>query len=138
MHRFIFAIAVLVLLATAPAASAQIYKCNGPAGPIFTDKVCGPEATKVEIEETSGLGGVYDETIAELAKDKAQREAERTAANRLKANPTVINNQFTTVNTEPAGYWLNNPYLRPLHRPRPRPEPKPEPAVPGTLGKPKK
>ena len=129
MRVFKTAITVLVALTGTSVGVADIYKCDGPDGPIFTDQVCGPEATTIQHEETSGLGGVYDDAKAEQERNRAQRQAEREAANNLKTNPTVINNQFSTFNTEPAGYWPSRPYSRP-----PRPEPRPA-SPPGTLEK---
>lgn len=139
MNRYITGIAFLASMAITTAASAVVYKCDGPDGPIFSDRECGPEAATVDIEETSGLGGVYEETIAELAKDKARREAEREAAKSRKPNTTIINNQYTTLGTEPYGYWPNRPYFRPGHRPRPEPRPelRPTPA-PSTLVRPRR
>jgi hypothetical protein len=49
-------LALLVFLAS-PTAMAQVYKCDGPDGPIFSDQECGPRAEVVIIDETSGLGG---------------------------------------------------------------------------------
>ena len=137
MNRYGPILVTLITLAITPVASAQIYKCDGPNGPIFTDRVCGPDAASVEIADTSGLSGVSDETKAELAKRRADREQARAENRKLKSNRTVINNQYTTINTEPAGRWLNYPYWRP------KPE-KPEPpqvtprAPPSTIGRPRK
>ena len=110
MNRHRPYLVMLITLAFIPVASAQIFKCDGPNGPIYTDRECGPDATNVEIAESSGLSGVSEETKAELAKRKADREQARAEDRKLKKNRTVINNQYTTVNTEPAGRWLNRPY----------------------------
>ena len=137
MNRYSPILVTLIALVFTPVASAQIYKCDGPDGPIYTDRVCGPDAANVEISESSGLSGVSDETKAGLAKRKADREQARAEDRKLKSNRTVINNQYTTVNTEPVGRWLNHPYWRP------RPE-KPKPpqvtprSPPSTLGRPRK
>lgn len=137
MNRYGPVLVTLIALAVTPMATAQIYKCDGPNGPIFTDRVCGPDAASVEIADTSGLSGVSDETKAELAKRKADREQARAEDRKLEKNRTVINNQYTTINTEPAGRWLNLPYWRPRpERPEP-PEVTPTP-LPSTLGRPRK
>jgi len=115
---------VLISLVIAPVATAKIYKCDGPDGPVYTDWECGPDATKVEVLDTSGLGGITEETKAELARKKADREEAR---NR-KDGGTVINNQYTTINTQPEGYWVGRPYLRKPHR-----EPRPPAVVPTPL-----
>ena len=74
-----FAILLAPFLAT-PAA-AQVYRCGGPDGPVYTDRPCGPE---VIIEDrTAGLGGqVSLATRADLRAKKAQR-AERRFTNAL-------------------------------------------------------
>ncbi len=112
---------VLIALASlliSPMAIAEIYKCDGPDGPVYTDRECGPDAASVELAETSGLSGVSDETKADLARKKADR-AEAKANN----SPSPVNNyQFTTINTEPAGRWLRRPYWKPHDRPYDKPE----------------
>ena len=135
MNRYSPLLIALIVLVLIPVASAQIYKCDGPNGPIYTDRECGPDAANIEISESSGLSGVSEETKAELAKKKADRAQAREEDHNLKKNRTVINNQYTTINTEPSGRWLY-PY-------RPRPE-KPKPPLvtprspPSTLGRPRK
>ena len=74
--------------------------------PIYTDRECGPDATNVELSDTSGVGGVSDETKAELAQKKADREKSRNLDN----NANVNNNQYNTLSTEPAGRWTRRPY----------------------------
>ena len=126
-------IVALITLAITPIATAQIFKCDGPDGPIYTDRPCGPDATNVEVSDTSGLSGVSDETKAELAQRKADRDKDREADRRLKENRTVINNNFTTVNSEPSGRWLNYPYLRPKPE-RPQQPVVPPRSPPSTIG----
>ena len=137
MSRYKTALVILVTLATSPMATAQIYKCDGPDGPIYTDRECGPGSESVELSDTSGLSGVSDETKAELAARKADREQAREEERKRNNNRTVINNQYTTINTEPAGRWL---YPRPW-RPKPEkpevPEVSPRP-LPSQLGRPRK
>ena len=96
----------LIALAFTPVASAQIFKCDGPDGPVYTDRECGPDATNVELSDTSGVGGVSDETKAELAQKKANRKE----ANNLNNNAAVNNNQYNTLSAEPAGRWTRRPY----------------------------
>jgi len=110
-----------------PLATADIYKCDGPDGPVFTDWECGPDAIHVELSDSSGLGGITDETRAELAEKKASREKSRNRVNKT----TVINNQYTTINTPPVGYWPSRPYWRKKHhdmRPE-KPAPTPLPST---------
>jgi hypothetical protein len=137
MKRYITGLVVLIALAISPMATAKIFKCNGPDGPIFTDRECGPDATNVELADTSGLVGISDETKTELAEKKAEREAQRKEALQSKGNKTVINNQFTTINTEPAGYWWRRPFRPPGYDRPQRPPATPTP-LPSTLGKPRR
>ena len=124
----------LLTLAISPLTSAEIFKCNGPDGPIFTDRKCGPDATSVEVSDSSGLTGVSDETKTELAAKKAAREKAREEIRKRNNNRTVINNQYIT-NTEPAGRWLAPYYWRPKPErpelPVDRPRPLPLPSSPG-------
>jgi len=104
----------IVTLAISPMAIAEIFKCNGPDGPIYTDKKCGPDAASVELTESSGLSGVSDEAKADLARKKAERAEARANSSTTSA---VNNYQFNTVNTEPAGRWLRRPYRKPHDKP---------------------
>ena len=108
MNRYRPILIILIALAFTPVASAQIFKCDGPDGPIYTDRECGPNATNVEIDDTSGVSGVSDETKAELAQKKADRDKSRNSG----TNATVNNNQYNTLSTEPAGRWTRRPYER--------------------------
>jgi len=115
----------VTLMAMSSAALAKVYKCDGPNGPIYTDRECGPNATSIEFTESSGISGVSDEVKAELARKKAEREK---AVTDLELNPNANTTyQFNTINTEPAGYWLPGSFWRPGNRPpqRPRPPQKP-------------
>ena len=54
-HRIsLFTLTALITLVITPAAVAEIYKCDGPDGPIFSDKKCGSDAANVELPESSG------------------------------------------------------------------------------------
>lgn len=137
MNRDKLALITLIIMAVSPLATAQIYRCDGPDGPVYTDRKCSPDAKSIEVTDSSGLTGVSDETKAELAAKKAQREQAREESLKLNNNRTVINNQFTTINTEPEGRWL---YPRPW-RPKPvkpeKPVVSPTP-LPSTIGRPGK
>ena len=106
-------ISVLVVLAISPLATAQIYKCDGPDGPVYSDRECGPDAATVELAETSGVSGVSDETKAELAQKRTEREEARTTNSNASTNS---NYQYNTANTEPAGRWIR-PYRKPGSNP---------------------
>lgn len=121
MNSYRTLLVALVSLAITPAATAEIYKCDGPDGPVYTDRECGPDATNVEISDTSGLGAITEETKAELAKKKADREDAR----KRNEGDTVINNQYTTINTQPERYWTGRPYIR-----KPPLDPQPPPVAP--------
>jgi len=99
------ALIALIALAITPMATAQVYRCDGPDGPVFSDRKCGPDATNVELSESSGLSGVSDESKAELAKKKADREQARNSNN----NGAVISNRNSALATEPAGRWERYP-----------------------------
>jgi hypothetical protein len=136
MNSYKLILIALILIAFTRGSVAEIYRCDGPDGPIFSDHKCGPDAANVELADTSGLTGVTDEIKAELAQKKADREREREEIRKLNNNRTVINNQYTTVNTQPYGGWLN-PYWRPKpEKPKP-PVVKPKP-LPSTLGRPRR
>ena len=79
----------LILLANASVAMAQIYKCDGPEGPVYSDTECGPNAATVELSESAGLTGISDEELSELAEKKSDRDQAR---NR-NTEGTVIENQ---------------------------------------------
>jgi hypothetical protein len=81
----------LILLANASLAMAQIYKCDGPEGPVYSDTECEPNAATVDVLESSGLTGISDEELSELAEKKSDRDQAR---NR-NTEGTVIENQST-------------------------------------------
>jgi hypothetical protein len=119
----------LIALAITPMATAQVYKCDGPDGPVYSDRKCGPDATHVELSKTSGVSGVSDETKAELAEKKANREQ----AHNRNIDQTEFSNRNSTVTTEPAGRWVRNPRRltdRDVSRdPKPRIQPIPRTGV---------
>lgn len=105
MNRNGTTLILLISLAITPLASAQIYKCDGPDGPIYSDQECGPGATNVEVAETSGVSGVSEETKTELAAKKAERNDVKTskssAVENVAGNKEVIFGQ--------AGEWEGDP-----------------------------
>jgi len=105
----------LVALVITPAAVAQIYKCDGPDGPIYSDKECGPDAANVDVLESSGLSGVTEQDKNALAEKKLEREQAREQAQSRNQQGTVVNNQNNTYNTENPGRWV-----RGRNRPRDR------------------
>ena len=85
-HRAsLITLVALAALAITPAAVAQIYKCDGPDGPIYSDRKCGADAANVELLESSGLSGVTEQDKANLAEKKLEREQEREQARRKPA-----------------------------------------------------
>ena len=134
MNGYKLALITLIILAISPLATAEIYKCDGPDGPIYTDRKCGPDARSVEVSDTSGLSGVSEETKAELAARKAEREQAREESRKRGNNRTVINNQYTTLNTEPAGRWLYPRSWRPKPGKPEQPVVSPKP-LPSKIGR---
>jgi len=84
-------ITALIVLGNASVAMAQIYKCDGPDGPIYSDRECAPSAATVELSESAGLTGISDEELSELAEKKSDRDKARNRNN----ESTVIENQST-------------------------------------------
>jgi hypothetical protein len=116
----------LTTLVITPAAVAKIYKCNGPDGPIYTDRECGPDAEDVELLESSGLSGVTEEDKRVLAEKKLEREQVQSRNQR----GTVVNNQNNTYATESAGRWVRG-RNRPVNRDKPITLPaRPRPVTP--------
>ena len=103
-HRTsLFTLITLITLVITPAAVAEIYKCDGPDGPIYSDKKCGSDAANVEVLESSGMSGVSEQDKADLAEKKQEREQEREQAQNQKG--TEVNNQNNVYTTEDPGYW---------------------------------
>jgi hypothetical protein len=93
----------LTALAIAPVTVAEIYKCDGPDGPVYSDQKCGSEASSVELQESSGLSGVSEQDKADLAEKKLEREQERKQAPSQTQQGIVVNNQNTVYTTENPG-----------------------------------
>ncbi len=98
----------LVTLVITPAAVAEIYKCDGPDGPIYSDKKCGSDAANVELPESSGLSGVSEQDKADLAEKKQEREQEREQAQSQNQKGSEVNNQNNVYATEDPGYWVRD------------------------------
>lgn len=130
MNIYQFTLVTLVALAITPLAAAEIYKCDGPDGPIFSDQKCGADAARVQIEDTSGLSGVTEKTKADLAEKKLAREQARGSN-----NYDVVNNAQNNLNsTESPGRWVRGQgQVREALKDRPvtgRPVPVNRPAIP--------
>jgi hypothetical protein len=113
-HRTgLITLVTLVTLVITPAAAAKIYKCDGPDGPVYSDRECGPNAANVVIQESSGLSGVTEEDKSALAEKKLAREEEREKERELtrsrRQQTTVINNQYSTYTSGYPGRWLLGP-----------------------------
>ena len=77
-HRTsLFTLITLIALVITPVAVAEIFKCNGPDGPIYSDRDCGQDAENVELLDTSGLSGVSEQDKSDLAEKKLEREQAR-------------------------------------------------------------
>ena len=106
MNRYrasLITLVTLTALAIAPVTVAEIYKCDGPDGPVYSDRKCGSEAENVELQESSGLSGVTELDKANLAEKKLEREQEQEQAPSQNQQGIVVNNQnnvYTTENPE--------------------------------------
>jgi hypothetical protein len=98
----------LITLVITPAAVAEIYKCDGPDGPIYSDKKCGSDAANVEVLESSGMSGVSEQDKADLAEKKQERELEREQAQSRNQQDNEVNNQNNIYPTEDPGYWVRD------------------------------
>ncbi len=98
----------LITLVITPAAVAEIYKCDGPDGPIYSDKKCGSDAANVELLESSGLSGVSEQDKIKLAEKKQEREQEREQAQSRNQQDNEVNNQNNVSTTEDPGYWVRD------------------------------
>ena len=139
-HRTsLFTLITLVTLAITPAAVAEIYKCDGPDGPIYSDKKCGSDAANVELLESSGLSGVSEQDKINLAEKKQEREQEREQAQSQNQKGNVVNNQSDAYITENPGIWVQdqnrvrdrvNANTLPAKQPSAKPQPATLPAKP--------
>ena len=134
-HRIsLITLVTLVTLVITPTAVAQIYKCDGPDGPVYSDVECGPDAANVDLVESSGLSGVSEQDKNMLAEKKLEREQEREQARSQNQQGSAVNNQNNIYATESPGVWNRprdriNPNTLPA-KPRPVTLPaKPRPAI---------
>lgn len=97
---------IFALLLLSPAV-AEIYKCDGPDGPIFSDVKCGPAASELDLSDslqTSGLGvpvtAAAQTSLAE-AKSRRQRGHYINRINdRRNADIAVIDAQIAALNRQ--------------------------------------
>ena len=108
MKRHRISLFTLITLVITPAVAAEIYKCDGPDGPIYSDKKCGSDAANVELLESSGLSGVSEQDKADLAEKKQERELEQEQARNRNQQDNVVNNQNNVSTTEDPGYWVRD------------------------------
>ena len=108
-HRTsLFTLITLITLVISPAVVADIYKCDGPDGPIYSDKKCGSDAANVELTQSSGLSGVSEKDKEALAEKKLEREQARKQAQSQNQQSTAVNNQNNAYTTEDPGYWARD------------------------------
>lgn len=100
MNIYRFFIIAFIVLANAPVAMAQIYKCDGPDGPVYSDRKCAPSAATVELSESSGLSGVSDEEMSELADKKASRDQARNRNNEGIVDKSQRTMELSTYNNQ--------------------------------------
>jgi len=139
MSRHRASLITLVTLATlviTPAITAQIYKCDGPDGPVYSDRKCGSDAANVELQESSGLSGVTEQDKADLAERKLEREQEREQARGQDQQGSAVNNQNNVYTEDDPGYWVRDgDRLRNLDKAKILPG-KTQPATPPTEPRP--
>ena len=115
-HRTsLFTLITLITLVITPAAVAEIYKCDGPDGPIYSDKKCGSDAANVEIRESSGLSGVTEQDKSKLAEKKLERQQanlERQQTLNRDQQATTVDDQSNAYPTENPGHWVDGQYRR--------------------------
>lgn len=120
-----------VLLLAAPAVQAEIYRCDGPQGPVYADKPCSEQAEVVTVDEaSSGISmGPSEEVRDYLASQREERASEREERQRMQAARPAA--PVTVPVYESEGYpvyWPNAGYPNRPIRPRP-PRPGPEPPI---------
>jgi len=122
----------LILLANASVAMAQIYKCDGPEGPVYSDRECEPNAATVDVLDTSGLVGISEDDKAVLAEKKTARDQ---AENLNHTNDDALMvNQNDTLTTQNNGrsvrgrdqlkQRIDSGVAAPLPAAQPRPRPR--------------
>ena len=132
-HRVhLITLVTLATLTITPATVAEVYKCEGPDGPIYSDRKCGPEAANVELQQSSGLSGVTEQDISDLAERKREREKKHEQARSKNQQSSVPNQQVEVYTVEDPGYWDTDANrLRKRDNPNILPD-RPQPATPPT------
>ena len=130
---------LLIILAFVSTAEAQIYRCETPAGTVFSDTRCSSQAELMTVEDlSSGIeGGPSEAVVAELDKKRAQREEDRQEARKLRATQASQQPLYVPAPVEQTvvypGLWPWRPGPRPHPRP-PHARPKPaQPSLPPDL-----
>jgi len=100
MNIYRIFITAFLVLANVSVAMAQVYKCDGPNGPIYSDRECAPNAATVELSESSGLSGISDEEISELAEKKSDRDQARNRNNEVAVDENQRTIELTTYANE--------------------------------------
>lgn len=105
--NFRFLAAGFLSLMFSAVSMAQVYQCDGPDGPVFSDVTCGPSASELDMTDTlktSGLGvPVTAETQADLteAKNRRQRGRYINRINQRRDNDiAVIDAQIAVLNQQ--------------------------------------
>jgi len=96
MNIYRIIIVALVVFTNGTAAMAEIYKCDSPDGPIYSDKKCAANATIVELSDSTGLTGISDGDKAALAQSKSDRDKTRNHGN----DDPIINNQGSMLSVQ--------------------------------------
>ena len=102
--------ALWITLAISSSASAQIFRCDGPSGPVFSQSPCAPTAERIVVDEAikpAESRAAYDSSIAPglelLEQDRLDRAAARgqvmagmtqTQVRRALGEPLRINNSY--------------------------------------------
>lgn len=73
----------LILMAFVPTSIAQIYKCETPDGPVFSDLECSSEAQLIELEDSSGLGVAVSQAERDAIVSNREQRDQQSAINRL-------------------------------------------------------
>jgi hypothetical protein len=123
MNRLLF-----LLLLAAPLAQAQIYRCDGDQGPVYSDKPCGEQAEVVTVQDSSsgispGPSDDVKDYLASKREERANDRAQQQAAPNNPAQPPLVVTEGQ--NYGYPVYWPGNGN-RPV-RPKPQPPIQPPP-----------
>lgn len=79
-------VALLIFALWAPAASADIYRCDGPDGPLFRDSPCHggqqPETVTVQVTEDAGLRPSERQWLKQRAAERRRKRPAKAPATR--------------------------------------------------------